>query len=212
MKQNNILFFGKENDFFVEMAVDFIKRNFFSYEVYIGNRKQPFPIINKNKKYTYIISYLSPWIIPKALLKNTTNAAINFHPGPPEYPGIGCTNFALYEGSKNYGITCHYMNSKVDSGNIIFVERFPLRQTESVYTLTMRCYIEISHLFFKIMDLILNNQPLPSSKENWTKKPSTRKELDALCILTSDMSKSEIDLRIKSTSFPGMPGAYFKDK
>ncbi len=66
----------------------------------------------------YIISFVSPWIIPENLLNSAQKAAINFHPGPPDYPGTGCYNFALYEGTKKYGVTAHHMEKKVDTGNI----------------------------------------------------------------------------------------------
>ena len=45
--------------------------------------------------------------------------AINFHPGPPEFRGIGCANFALLKNSKYYGSTAHVMEAKVDSGPIL---------------------------------------------------------------------------------------------
>ena len=58
------------------------------------------------------------------LLKKVNKAAINFHPGPPEYRGTGCVNYALYENSKFYGCTAHLINEKVDNGKIIDVKKF----------------------------------------------------------------------------------------
>ena len=55
-------------------------------------------------------------IIKKNLINNCKIAAINFHPGPPEYRGIGCLNFALYNNEKFYGCTSHIMNEKIDDG------------------------------------------------------------------------------------------------
>ena len=34
------------------------------------------------------------------LIKRCKIAAINFHPGPPQYRGIGCINYALFEKAK----------------------------------------------------------------------------------------------------------------
>jgi len=56
-----------------------------------------------NYKYDFIISYISAWILPKKFLNKTKYFNINFHPGAPEYPGIGCFNFALYDEVKRYG-------------------------------------------------------------------------------------------------------------
>ena len=56
----------------------------------------PFPKEAKKWQGDYIISYLSRWIVPSYLLNNAKIASFNFHPASPEYPGIGCNNFALY--------------------------------------------------------------------------------------------------------------------
>ena len=209
MNDQAILFFGKEQDAFVKIALDFVQKNFHVCDIYLGNRKQEFPFVQPEKNYSYIISYLSPWVIPAWILKKTHIAAINFHPGPPEYPGIGCTNFAIYHGETHYGVTCHHMEPQVDTGEIIAVKHFPVYKSDSVYSLTMRCYVTISVLFFEIMDLILRGNALPMAKENWTRKPYQRKELEELCKLDSKMNEAEIDRRIKATTFPDMPGAYF---
>ncbi len=74
----------------------------------------------------YIISYLSRWVVPAELLERARRAAVNFHPASPDYPGIGCNNFALYENAAEYGVTCHHMAPRVDSGEIIAVRRFPV--------------------------------------------------------------------------------------
>ena len=80
-----------------------------------------------NWKGDLIISFISSWIYPQQLLSNAGFAAINFHPGSPDYPGTGCTNFAVYNGEKEYGITCHHMNATIDTGSIIQVKRFNIK-------------------------------------------------------------------------------------
>ena len=64
--------------------------------------------------------------------KKSKTAAINFHPASPEYPGTGCNNFALYENAGEYGVTCHYMAPKADTGKIIKVKRFPVFANDDV--------------------------------------------------------------------------------
>ena len=63
----------------------------------MGNRDDKFPEDIEWWKGDYIVSFLSPWVISNSLLNRAKKASINFHPAPPEYPGIGCTNFAIYE-------------------------------------------------------------------------------------------------------------------
>ena len=108
-----------------------------------------------------IVSYLSPWIIPASILGNASVAAVNFHPGPPKYPGIGCTNFAIYREEEIFGITCHHMHATVDTGPIIAVRRFPLLPTDSIYSLTQRCYAEILTLSYDVFSRLALGQSLP---------------------------------------------------
>jgi len=189
-KNISVLFIGKKNDPYSEQAIEFIKSNFGNIDIELGKRGDSLPEDIGWWKGEYIFSYLSPWIIPDYLLNRASVAAINFHPGPPEYPGIGCTNFAIYNQELIFGMTCHHMAAKVDTGDIIAVKRFPLFSTDSVHFLTQRCYSYILTLFYEIASGILEGKPLPKSEETWQRKPYKRKELNELCIckITPDMS------------------------
>jgi len=119
-----ILFIGKKHDQNAMLAAEYLNQTFPNTQIVFGARGENFPENLHLWKGDYIFSYLSPWIIPQGLLERAKKGAINWHPGPPEYPGIGCTNFAVYNDEKVYGITCHYMVDKVDTGKIIEVKRF----------------------------------------------------------------------------------------
>lgn len=204
----SILLIGKKKDFYCERAVEFVKIHFPEHEILLGKRGEPFPEDAGWWKGDFIISYLSPWIIPEYLLNRASKASVNFHPGPPEYPGIGCTNFAIYNEADTFGITCHHMNPKVDTGQLIAVKRFPLYESDTVLSLTQRCYGFILAMFYEIMSLVLKGNELPKLDEDWKRKPYERKELDVLCRITPDMAKDEIQRRVKAVTFPNAPGAY----
>ena len=158
----------------------------------------------------YIVSFLSPWIVPEATLRRTAKAAINFHPAPPEDPGIGCYNFAIYDGAPMYGVTCHHMAARVDTGDIVRVVRFPLLPDDSVALLKERSMSYLLTLFYDIAIVLIRGGELPRSPDVWAKEPYTRRELDELCRLSPDMDPSEIDRRIRATTFPGAAGAYME--
>jgi len=202
-----ILFLTK-NKPFSEDAIELVKLHFDNHELIVGNVDEPFPEHLLDKSFDYVISYVSPWIIPKRVLDNTKIGAINFHPGTPEYPGIGCTNFAIYNGEKTFGVTLHHMCEKVDTGEIIQIERFPVFKNDTVYTLTQRCYAYMYIMFVNLVFSINSGNPLPKSNENWKRLPYTRKELNDLCVINKDMSAEEIKRRIKATDYPNMPGAF----
>lgn len=205
----SVLFIGKKNDPYCEQAGKFLLNNFSNLEMVFGARGDPFPEEYKLWQGDFIISYLSPWIINETLLQRA-GQSINLHPGPPEYPGIGCTNFAIYNGEKTFGVTCHHMLPRVDTGPIIAVRRFPLFQSDTVYSLTQRCYAHILVLFYEIMGGIILGEELPEAGEHWKRKPYRRSELNALCEISPDMPEDEIRRRVRATTFPGMPGPFVR--
>jgi len=204
----SFLFIGKKHDFFCEQAETFVRLLCPETTVLLGTRGKQFPEELHWWSGDYIISYLSPWIIPAFLLDRASIAAINFHPGPPEYPGVGCTNFAIYNNESIFGITCHHMAPKVDTGEIIAVRRFPVFEADTVFSLTQRCYSFILTLFYEVISDILRGLPLPSAPETWQRLPYTRSELNNLCEIKVDMDREEVQRRIKATTFPKAPGAF----
>ena len=81
-----------------------LKKNFSSVNVFLNKDINSKPGKNLlNWKGDYIFCFRSFYILKKKLIDNTKEFAINFHPGPPEYRGIGCVNFALLNKEKKYG-------------------------------------------------------------------------------------------------------------
>lgn len=198
---SSLLFLGKEGDPHCQRALDFCVQNFKNVTHALGVWKQPFPNEAANWQGDYIVSYLSRWVVPAALLQRAKKAAINFHPASPSYPGIGCNNFALYENAVEYGATCHHMEAKVDTGEIIAVKLFPVFPTDDVASLLSRTYDFQLALFYEVISEILQSKPLPRSDLKWTRAPYTRKEFDQLGRITPEMSREEIDRRIRACKF-----------
>jgi methionyl-tRNA formyltransferase len=197
----SILFLGKADDPDCQRALDFLREHSSKVTFVLGKWGDPLPPEARNWEGDYIISYLSRWVIPTDLLKRARRAAINFHPASPDYPGIGCNNFALYENAKEYGATCHHMAPKVDTGRIIAVSRFPVYETDGVAEILRRAYEHQIKLFFEIAALIVSGKDLPVSNESWTRPPFTRKQFNELFIVTPDMSREEIARRIRAVSY-----------
>ena len=204
----SLLMIGKKDDTHCAKAMQHAGAVFGETEFRLAQRGDAWPDDIDGWKGDYVISYLSPFIVPKAVLERVRRAAINFHPGPPEYPGIGCTNFAIYNGETEFGVTCHHMAAQVDTGAIVAVNRFPLSPGDSVLALTRRCYEAILEMFFEISSLIAADKPLPTSAETWRRKPYKRRELDALCRITGDMKADEVTRRVRAVTYPGAPGAF----
>jgi methionyl-tRNA formyltransferase len=208
-KDFRILFLRKKDNEYAQRAEEFVRRKFSNPLIFSGSRKDKLPEEVLQWKGDLMVSFISSWIYPQSLLQSASIAAINFHPGSPEYPGTGCTNFAVYEGATEYGITCHHMKAGVDSGEIIQVKKFAVKEPDTVYEITQHCYQLIEESFYEIMNLILNGQPLPVTNETWKRKPFTRKQLDELCYIRPEMGEEEINKRIKATTYK-TPWAFTK--
>ena len=231
-----VLMFTKDNEW-CRIAREFVAQNF-DAKFCIGNSKsdfdsigysRPYRIAFRNektdsdkRKYTtydlfevdYIISYLCPWIIPKEILECAKIAAINFHPAPPKYPGIGGYNFAIYNSDTEYGVTCHKMVENVDSGEIIGVYTFPLYGDETVKTLKERTMNTLLDLFYDVMEIILDSNKLEAGGYKWEHEPYTRKDLQQLCFIDWALWKDTAegyDKQLRATYFPNArDGPYIK--
>lgn len=172
-----------------------------------GQFGDPHPASFKLPAFRAILSFISPWIVPAEVLAKSA-LSLNFHPGSCDYPGIGCYNFALYHQAEQFGPVCHHMLPPVDTGQVVSEVLFPVLPQDSVETLKLRTMVTMLELFHDILMRIEANQPLPVSPRQWQKKPYVRRELDALCQITPDMSKEEADRRIRATTYPGYPGPH----
>lgn len=179
-----------------------VKDAFPQTTIFEGEVGEPLPDLDGDWKGDYIISFLAPWIIPKTWL-DKAKVSINFHPGPPNYPGTCCYNLAIYHKEKEYGVTCHHMVPEVDSGDLIKVIMFPMYETDSVLTLKGRSMEHLTKLFQEIWKYLVSEKQLPQSKEKWLRKAYNLKDFQKLCIITPDMDEKEVKLRIRATYFPG---------
>lgn len=197
----SLLFLGKADDPHCSRALEFCQGNFTSVTHCLGRWGDPLPDQARAWEGDYILSYLSRWVIPADLLARAHRVAINFHPASPAYPGIGCTNFALYENASEYGVTCHHMAAQVDTGVIVAVQRFPILPEDNVATLLKRTYENQISLFLKIVPRLAQGLELPVAGEQWTRRPFTRKEFNALFKITPDMPREEIARRVRAVSY-----------
>ena len=202
-----ILLLAKKNKPYVDRVIKIMKNNFKS--VYFVDVERPNFTFEKlfRLRFDYIFSYINDKVIPQQILNNTKICNINFHPGPPSYPGYGCFNFALYDNVKTYGCTAHLMNQKVDTGKIIDVVDFKINKNETVLSLSEKTYYQMFFQFKNILFKIKNNQ-LTFSDQLWKRKPFKKKDLNKLCQIKPSMTKKEIKNRIRATSYPNKPGAF----
>ena len=206
--KKKILFCGKKNDKYSLKIIKFLKKKKISLKFILTSSKNKIKKKEKNliysKNFDFIFSFRSHIIINiKKINKNCI--PINFHPGPPEYRGIGCINFALLNKERYYGATAHIMNSKTDSGKILSIIRFKIpdifdldKVLDETYKLQVKQFKKIVDQLLKdkvnIKNMIENNK-----KIRWSKKLYLKKDLVKLYNLTNNIKKYEISDLIKAT-------------
>jgi len=128
----------------------------------------------------FILSFKSDLILSDDVLNNASIAAINFHPAPPNYRGVGTYSWAIGNNESVYGVTCHHITEKIDSGRIIATHYFPILRGETATILKMRAGIYCLYLLNELLPLIIEGKKLPLSQESWTNKLYTYDDWDKL--------------------------------
>ncbi|QFU03795.1 Bifunctional polymyxin resistance protein ArnA [Pseudoalteromonas sp. THAF3] len=196
-----VLFLAKKGDDASSSALSYLHDKGFDVEHHFGEWGDKLPHSAAQWRGDIIISYLSRWIVPQALLDRANIAAINFHPAPPEYPGIGCNNFALYNNEKTFGVTCHHMKAAVDTGEIIATKEFDLDASDNVESILKRAYDAQLALFQEVIDTFVKDGKFAVANKQWARKPYTRKEFEELFIITPQMDADEVQRRVRAVSF-----------
>ena len=201
---NKILFLNRDEDFFAKKVISKLKKKSKHLNV-ISTDKSKVKTKN-NIKFDFIFAFRSHHILKKKLIKKAKYAAINFHPGPPEYRGIGCVNYALYEKSRNYGATAHLIDEKIDHGRIIDVKIFKIREADSVESLLNRTYkIQVKQAIQIISSLSRDpgnlKKMLKKNKEKrWSKKIKKRIFLNKFYKINKNISRVDLKRKIRATA------------
>ena len=148
---------------------------------------------------TRLIAFCSSTIVPKAILDGLDGPAYNFHPGPPEIPGLYPSVWAVYHGQERFGVTAHVMYPKVDTGPIVAIERYDIPEGATRLDIDIMARKAIYHLFGTLaFALVSSDVPLMHQDIQWSGRWFTRKDFNELCQITSDISREEFDLRMRA--------------
>jgi methionyl-tRNA formyltransferase len=145
-----------------------------------------------------LIAFMTPEIVPVSVLTRLGYGAVNFHPGPPGYPGWAPSHFALYDQATEFGATAHVMVERVDAGPIIDVALFPIPAGIAVAALERLAYAHLAELFWRMAgSLATDAGPLPTLPLEWGSKKSSRRAYRTICDIPLDIPKDEFERRIR---------------
>jgi methionyl-tRNA formyltransferase len=152
-------------------------------------------------RHSRLLAFTTGTIVPAKILNALGHGAYNFHPGSPEYPGWAPAHFALYEGAKTFGATAHAMVERVDSGPIIGTETFNVPDNIGVRELEQIAFVRLAYLFWRLSkELATRATPMTTLPIEWSGRKSTRAMYVSMCRLPQDISKVEMELRVRAFS------------
>lgn len=132
----------------------------------------------KDLEPTLIISCQFNQIIKRPIIEIPVKGCINVHKSLlPAYRGMAPIFWALANGEEEIGITIHYVEEKFDTGDIIGQSRIPVDVSDTIHSLTEKCWREGSKLLLDCVEKIERDEvvPLPqderlSSYYSWPTK------------------------------------------
>lgn len=200
MNKYNCIIFIKKNCKYCDQFVKIVRKKFILTKIIFDHEKN---IKNKIKKKTdFIFCFRSKIILKKNILNKAKLYCINFHPGPPQYRGIGCLNYAIYNNEKFYGATCHIINEKIDNGKIIDVKYFKILKKDDLQTILNKTYKSMIALSKKLFMKIKNNSEISfilSNKYKWSKTIKSKKYLEKFYEIKLNSSKTNFNKKVRAT-------------
>ena len=84
---------------------------------------------------------------------------INCHAGKlPFYRGRNILNWALINDEKEFGITVHYLDEGIDTGDIILQETYPITDEDTYGTLLARAYDGCADVLYRAIKMVQNDE------------------------------------------------------
>ena len=150
------VFFGKE----IEANQDFLSEKKI-IEIYEGDINSDAVITQIKEIDPKVLIVLSTSLLSDTFIANFPHRIINYHAGlSPYYRGSGTNVFPFYNKELEYvGITIHYIDPGIDSGNIIVQGRPVFEETDNTHTIGCKNLIMGTKLMIETIDFYLNIGP-----------------------------------------------------
>jgi phosphoribosylglycinamide formyltransferase 1 len=96
-------------------------------------------------------------LLGRPLLDAFPNAILNIHPSLlPTFPGVDAQRQALEHGVKMSGVTVHLVTPELDGGPIVVQRAVPVRDDDTVETLSARILVEEHRAYPDAIALVLS--------------------------------------------------------
>jgi methionyl-tRNA formyltransferase len=152
-----------------------------------------------------VVSFLFWRLIREPLISLGRIGCLNFHPAPlPDFRGLGGYNVALLEGLREWGASCHFVDERFDTGDLVEVERFPIDpDAHTALSLDLETGNRLVSLFGRVVDRVLAGEELPRRPQGDGRYVSLE-EFEALRVVRPG---DDLERKLRAFWYPPHPGA-----
>ena len=158
-----------------------------------------------------VVSYLYWRKIKELLIRGARLGCLNFHPAIlPDWKGTAGYNVAILNKLCEWGATCHYVDSDIDTGDIVRIFKFSFDyRNETALTLEEKTQNIQCDLFKSVLTDVINTgrKPEVTLKNNGGKYISKKEMLEMMRI---DPLLDDVELKVHAFWFPPYHGAYIE--
>jgi methionyl-tRNA formyltransferase len=109
----------------------------------------------------------------KQLIDHCRFGIINCHAGNlPFYRGRSPLNWVLINDEKFFGITVHYVNQKIDRGDIILQKKYSINDKDDYSSIFKKAIQNCPKLLIESLKLVINKKDIPIKQTSISKKGS----------------------------------------
>lgn len=157
-----------------------------------------------------VVSFLYHKKIKEPILSCAKYGCINFHPAPlPEYKGYAPYVAGIIDGVEIWGVTAHYMDSNIDTGDIIKVNRFEINKDDCTSaSLSSESNSRLVDLFIEIMRMFKDGREIPRRNQDGGNYTSLN-DFENLRRINENDNKTIIDRKTRAFWCPPHEGAYY---
>lgn len=152
-----------------------------------------------------VVSFLFWDLIREPLISLGRVGCLNFHPAPlPDYRGVGGYNVAILEGLERWGVSCHFVDERFDTGDLVEVEHFAIDpEAETAFSLDLKSQEHLVGVFKRVLGRVLDDESLPRTPQGEGRYVS-RAEFEELRVVRPG---DDLPRKLRAFWYPPWPGA-----
>lgn len=122
-------------------------------------------------RFDWLININSTVMLPPEILARPVCGALNMHPGLlPAYAGLHAHQWAIRNGERDCGATIHFIEPRLDTGDIVLERRFAILPEHTGLTLFLECIRQGTAAMREVLRMIMTGVPLPRTAQDASRR------------------------------------------